>query len=91
MNWGSVRAAPKKVGGLLYNQESDEREDPIWIDLDRFELEGVRVIGQYTYEIVLQLIEKAIYKLEKESIPRWNKSLPAVQIACPNASEFIRL
>ena len=49
-----IRAARKKAGGLLYNQESDERENPIWFDLDRFDLEGVRVIDRYTYEIVLQ-------------------------------------
>ncbi len=50
----TIRAARQKAGGLLYNQESDERENPIWIDLDRFDLAGVRGIDRHTYEIVLQ-------------------------------------
>ena len=50
----SIRAERRKAGGMLYNQESDERGNPIWLDLDRFDLEGVRVVDQRTYEIVLK-------------------------------------
>ena len=49
-----IRAERRKARGVLYNQESDEREDPIWLDLDRFDLRGVRIVDRYTYEIVLK-------------------------------------
>ena len=48
-----IRAARKRLKGALYNQETDEREDPIRFDLDRFPLEGAHVKDRYTYEIIL--------------------------------------
>jgi oligopeptide transport system substrate-binding protein len=49
-----IRTERRKEKGTLYNQERDERENPIWLDLDAFPLEGARVVDRYTYEITLK-------------------------------------
>ena len=49
-----LRSERKRTQGALYNQETDERKNPIWLDLDGFDLKGVRVIDRYTYEVVLK-------------------------------------
>ena len=49
-----IRSERKKARGALYNQENDERENPIWLDLDRFDLKGVRAIDRYTYQVTLK-------------------------------------
>jgi oligopeptide transport system substrate-binding protein len=49
-----IRAERRQAGGVLYNQEADERGNPIWLDLDRFSVDGLRVVDEYTYEIVLK-------------------------------------
>ncbi len=49
-----IRSERKKAKGALYNQENDERENPIWLDLDRFDLKGVRAIDRHTYQVMLK-------------------------------------
>ena len=49
-----IRADRQRRGGALHSQQADEREQPIWLDLDRFELPGARVLDRYTYQIELQ-------------------------------------
>jgi len=49
-----IRTERRKEKGALYNQERDEREDPILLDLDAFPLEGARVVDRYTYQITLK-------------------------------------
>ena len=49
-----IRTERRKEKGALYNQERDEREDPIRLDLDAFPLEGARVVDRYTYQITLK-------------------------------------
>jgi oligopeptide transport system substrate-binding protein len=49
-----TRAERQRSAGAFYSQQADEREHPIWIDLDRFDLPGVRVVDRYTYEIELK-------------------------------------
>ncbi len=49
-----IRSERKKARGALYNQENDERENPIWLDLDRFDLKGVRTIDRYAYQVTLK-------------------------------------
>lgn len=48
-----VRAARRAAKGPLYDREQDERARPIFLDLDRFDLPGARVIDRYTYQITL--------------------------------------
>ena len=40
--------------GATYNQATDERENPISLDIDAFPFPGVKVIDRYTYQIVLK-------------------------------------
>jgi len=49
-----IRTERRKEKGALYNQERDERENPIRLDLDAFPLEGARVVDLYTYQITLK-------------------------------------
>ena len=49
----NIRSERRRLGGALYNRERDERENPIWLDLDQFDLRGVRVVDRYTYEVEL--------------------------------------
>lgn len=49
-----IRAQRREQAGALYNQERDERENPIFLDLDAFECPGIRVLDARTYQIVLK-------------------------------------
>ncbi len=49
-----VRIERRKEKGAFYSQERDERENPIWLDLDAFPLEGAQIVDRYTYRIVLK-------------------------------------
>ena len=48
-----LREERRAAAGVLYNQERDERTSPLFIDLDRFSLSGVRVLDRFTFQIVL--------------------------------------
>ncbi len=49
-----IRSQRKQEAGLLYNQELDERNNPIFLDLDKFELEGAKVVDELTWQITLK-------------------------------------
>ncbi|MHC4606258.1 MAG: ABC transporter substrate-binding protein, partial [Planctomycetota bacterium] len=49
-----ARALRRKEAGALYNQETDERANPIWIDLDKHACPGIRVVDEHTYEVTLK-------------------------------------
>lgn len=49
-----IRAKRRKEGGILYNQDEDEKENPIRVDYFSVSCEGVKVIDDYTYEITLK-------------------------------------
>ena len=48
-----IRAERKDRSGAAYSQDEDEKRNPIWIDLDRFGLDGARVIDEHTYQITI--------------------------------------
>lgn len=50
----TIRAKRREAAGPLYNQEEDERENPIFLDLDEFDCPGVKRVDRYTYQIVLR-------------------------------------
>jgi len=47
------REKRQKAAGASYNQELDERQNPIRLDLDAHPFAGVQLIDRYTYRIVL--------------------------------------
>ncbi len=49
-----IRTERRKRKGPLYSRERDEREHPIYLDLDAFPLAGAEVVDRYTYRIVLK-------------------------------------
>src|SRR5262249_5277290 len=48
-----LRAARRQAAGRLYNQEADERINPIFLDLRQYDLPGVQVIDDLTFRITL--------------------------------------
>lgn len=48
-----IRAERRKAAGVFYNQEADERSNPIYLDLRKFDLPGVQVVDKLTYRITL--------------------------------------
>ena len=50
----SIRAERKKTAGAAYNQESDEKLNPIKIDYDKFPLPGVVKKDDYNFTIILK-------------------------------------
>ena len=48
------RKKRRELGGATYNQELDERRNPISLDLDAHPFEGVELVNRYTYRIILQ-------------------------------------
>jgi oligopeptide transport system substrate-binding protein len=48
-----IRGERRKAAGVLYNQEADERANPIWLDLRRYELPGAQVVDERTLRITL--------------------------------------
>jgi len=49
-----LRAKRREKAGALYNQERDEKYNPIRVDLRKFELPGVKVTGDRTLQIILK-------------------------------------
>lgn len=49
----AIRATRREAAGALYNQELDERQDPIVLDLNKFPFEGAEVVDKYTYRLHL--------------------------------------
>ncbi len=49
-----IRERRRKAAGALYNRELDERRNPIVLDYDAAELEGVQLVDKYTYRIILK-------------------------------------
>jgi len=50
----NIRAIRKKKAGFFYNQELDEKENPIYIDLRKFSMNGLKKINDYTFQIILK-------------------------------------
>jgi ABC-type transport system substrate-binding protein len=48
-----IRAARRQAGGMFYNQEADERTQPIYLDLRQYDLPGVQVVDNLTFRITL--------------------------------------
>jgi ABC-type transport system substrate-binding protein len=48
-----IRAARRQAAGVFYNQEADERTNPIFLDLRQFDLPGVQVVDDLTFRITL--------------------------------------
>ena len=49
-----IRSERKKSKGIFYNQEADEKKNPIYLDLRKYELPGVQVKDRYTLRIILK-------------------------------------
>lgn len=49
-----IREQRKKSKGLFYNRELDEKEDPIYLDLRKFPMKGLKIIDKYTFRIRLK-------------------------------------
>ncbi|MFQ6043102.1 MAG: peptide ABC transporter substrate-binding protein, partial [Candidatus Poribacteria bacterium] len=48
------RKQRREAAGATYNQELDERRNPISLDLDAHPFEGVELVNRYTYRIILK-------------------------------------
>jgi ABC-type transport system substrate-binding protein len=48
-----IRTARRQAGGIFYNQEADERTNPIYLDLRQYDLPGVQVVDEHTLRITL--------------------------------------
>ena len=48
-----IRDARRKAAGVFYNQEADERINPIYLDLRKYDFPGVQVVDANTFRIVL--------------------------------------
>src|SRR5581483_1994518 len=49
-----VRAERRQAAGAFYNQEADERTNPIYLDLRQFDLPGAQVVDPLTFRITLK-------------------------------------
>jgi ABC-type transport system substrate-binding protein len=49
-----VRLNRKREAGFTYNQETDEKTNPIWLDYKNFSLPGVVKKNDYTFQIILK-------------------------------------
>lgn len=49
-----IRQERRQAAGVLYNQEADERANPIYIDLRKYDLPGVQVVDALTLRITLK-------------------------------------
>lgn len=50
----TIRAERKARAGVAYNQESDEKENPILLDLNSHPLRGIEKVDRYTFRITLK-------------------------------------
>ncbi len=50
----TIRAERKAKAGAAYNQEFDEKENPILLDLDAYPLSGIEEVDRYTFRITLK-------------------------------------
>jgi ABC-type transport system substrate-binding protein len=48
-----IRAARRQASGVFYNQEADERANPVYLDLRQYDLPGVRAANDWTFRITL--------------------------------------
>ncbi|MSQ47291.1 MAG: peptide ABC transporter substrate-binding protein [Deltaproteobacteria bacterium] len=48
-----IRTERRQAAGVFYNQEADERTNPIYLDLRQYELPGVQVVDAHTVRITL--------------------------------------
>ena len=48
-----MRAARRQAAGVFYNQETDARANPIYLDLRQYDLPGAEVIDERTFRITL--------------------------------------
>ena len=49
-----IREERRKAAGVFYNQEADERVNPIYLDLRKYDLPGVQVVDSRTLRIILK-------------------------------------
>ena len=49
-----VRLNRKQEAGFTYNQETDEKTNPVWLDYKNFSLPGVVKKDDYTFQIILK-------------------------------------
>jgi ABC-type transport system substrate-binding protein len=48
-----IRTARRQAAGVFYNQEADERANPIYLDLRQYDFPGVEVVDAQTFRIIL--------------------------------------
>ena len=48
-----IRKERKDNAGVFYNQEADERDNPIYLDYRKFDLKGAQVADEFTFKITL--------------------------------------
>ena len=48
-----IRAARRQAAGVFYNQEADERTNPIFLDLRQYDLPGVKIVDDLTFRLTL--------------------------------------
>lgn len=49
-----IRQERRQAAGVFYNQEADERANPIYLDLRKYELPGVQIVDTMTLRITLK-------------------------------------
>ena len=48
-----IRAARRQAAGVFYNQEADERTNPIFLDLRQYDLPGAKIVDDLTFRLTL--------------------------------------
>ncbi|MCK6471964.1 MAG: ABC transporter substrate-binding protein [Planctomycetes bacterium] len=49
-----IRKKRREAGGIFYNQEADEKENPIYLDMRTLSFPGVEVIDELTFRVTLK-------------------------------------
>jgi len=49
-----IRKERREAAGVFYNQETDERTNPIYVDLRKYDLPGVEVVDPLTFRVTLK-------------------------------------
>jgi len=49
-----IRTSRRKEGGIFYNRQSDEKKNPLYIDLRKLSLTGFQKISKYEFRIILK-------------------------------------
>lgn len=49
-----IREERRAAAGVFYNQEADEKQNPIYLDLRKYDMRGLEIVDKLTYRITLK-------------------------------------